>query len=256
MTGYAIPLSVARAARSPLRRPRRDFAVTSGDDFTLELTVYDSDAAAEPTNVSDAGVTLSIIDEASGEVLTEVGGTVYSAVDGRLNIPVAAADTTDLQGRYRHTIHLDLGSGITALAAGFVNIAPGSDTVVSDYVLPDDGDEVYMPDVDDHGTVTSGAIEIDATAARAHTLILGAADTEITMATFSRPNRLVSVLIMATQDDTGIRTITWPDSFRWQGGFSPSLSTAAGATDVIQALTTDSGATWIASIAYQVAAPE
>lgn len=35
-----------------------------------------------------------------------------------------------------------------------------------------------------------------------------------------------------TQDGTGSRTVTWPSGIRWEGGTPPTLSTAAGATDV------------------------
>ena len=35
------------------------------------------------------------------------------------------------------------------------------------------------------------------------------------------------------QDGTGSRTVTWPSSVKWAGGTAPTLSTAAGAVDII-----------------------
>ena len=105
-----------------------------------------------------------------------------------------------------------------------------------------------------HGNVTAGTLAVDTNAARVHTAILATSVTVLSITAGNRPNTLQSALLVLTQDGTGGRSVTFPNSFRWQGGFSPSLSTAPGATDGIQLMTFDSGATWIASIAFQVAA--
>jgi hypothetical protein len=44
-----------------------------------------------------------------------------------------------------------------------------------------------------------------------------------------------SLLIRFLQDGTGSRTIVWPADFKWPGGVTPVLSTAANAADVLQA---------------------
>jgi hypothetical protein len=41
------------------------------------------------------------------------------------------------------------------------------------------------------------------------------------------------IQITIIQDGTGSRTVTWPSSFKWQGGTPPTLSTAPGAKDII-----------------------
>lgn len=45
--------------------------------------------------------------------------------------------------------------------------------------------------------------------------------------------------LMAIQDATGSRTITWNSAFKWPGGTVPTLSTAAGAKDIITFISFD-----------------
>lgn len=40
-------------------------------------------------------------------------------------------------------------------------------------------------------------------------------------------------MLKLIQDGTGGRTVTWPASVRWSGGTAPTLSTGAGAIDLI-----------------------
>jgi hypothetical protein len=64
---------------------------------------------------------------------------------------------------------------------------------------------------------------------------------------FSNPpaaGKAGSLTLILIQDGTGSRTITWPDSVTWASGNAPTLSTSAGAVDIIQLFTTDGGTTW------------
>ena len=49
--------------------------------------------------------------------------------------------------------------------------------------------------------------------------------------------------------DTGSRTITWPTSFKWAGGLTQTLSTTAGAVDLLVATYRISTGFWYASLA-------
>ena len=51
-----------------------------------------------------------------------------------------------------------------------------------------------------------------------------------------------------TQDGTGGRTVTWPASVRWAGGVAPTLSTGAGALDIVVFETINGGTTWYGSL--------
>ena len=54
--------------------------------------------------------------------------------------------------------------------------------------------------------------------------------------------------LLLRQDGTGTRTVTWPASVVWAGGTAPTLTTAAGALDVVSFFTPDGGTTWIGKV--------
>jgi hypothetical protein len=51
--------------------------------------------------------------------------------------------------------------------------------------------------------------------------------------TLTSPNVVGNFLLTIIQDGTGGRTISWPASVKWPNGVAPTLSTAAGAMDVV-----------------------
>lgn len=51
--------------------------------------------------------------------------------------------------------------------------------------------------------------------------------------TFTAPSAEGSFMLRLVQDGTGSRTVTWPASVKWPGGTAPTLSTAAGAVDIV-----------------------
>jgi hypothetical protein len=59
-----------------------------------------------------------------------------------------------------------------------------------------------------------------------------------------------SFLLALIQDATGGRTVTWPAVAKWAGGTAPSLTAAAGATDLISFICTD-GTNWLGVVAGQ-----
>ena len=51
--------------------------------------------------------------------------------------------------------------------------------------------------------------------------------------TFTAPTNPCAVQLILVQDGVGSRTATWPATVKWPGGTAPTLSTAAGAIDII-----------------------
>lgn len=51
--------------------------------------------------------------------------------------------------------------------------------------------------------------------------------------TFSDPHGPCSIILKMVQDGTGSRTVTWPASVKWPDSTAPTLTTTAGATDLI-----------------------
>lgn len=57
--------------------------------------------------------------------------------------------------------------------------------------------------------------------------------TDAATLTFSNPiSGVAQYRLDLTQDGTGSRTVTWPGTVVWQGGSAPTLTTAAGKTDI------------------------
>lgn len=173
MTGYTIPLAFARQRRSPLVRNRRDLVATAGDDFALALTIYESESAAGPANITGAAAQLSIMEDDGGYVVGTADGVIVSASGGRMNIPVPASLTAELRGRYRLIIQLDFDSGVSAQVHGAINIEPGATGLsagsgeapdvglvfvsISDAVLTDDTGSVLVTVSIGDAVLTDGA---------------------------------------------------------------------------------------------------
>jgi len=68
-----------------------------------------------------------------------------------------------------------------------------------------------------------------------------------TTVSFANTSEAMSVTLIRDKDDnTTARTITWPDSIKWDGGSAPTLMTTSqsGRVQQFQLLTRDSGVTW------------
>lgn len=57
-----------------------------------------------------------------------------------------------------------------------------------------------------------------------------------------------SLSLYLKQDGTGGRSVTWPAAVKWPGGTAPSLSSAAGKTDLVILETLDGGTTWYGTL--------
>jgi len=89
---------------------------------------------------------------------------------------------------------------------------------------------------------TTGTVDLSLATAHVHARTL----TGNTTFTFSGAVSGVAceLILFATQDGTGSRTITWPASVKWPAATAPTISTAAGRTDQFRFVTIDGGTTW------------
>ena len=62
-------------------------------------------------------------------------------------------------------------------------------------------------------------------------------------------SKAVTLTIIARQDATGGRTITWPAGTKWPGGVVPPATTTANATDLWVLTTYDGGTNWFGALA-------
>ncbi len=141
---------------------------------------------------------------------------------------------------------INLGGGPTIRSGAgapesVVTAAPGSIYLRTDAAS---GTAVYFKDV---GTGTTGWVTrqaesylgtsiavnfaVNCNTAHAINYTIGA---NITMTGFSNGRVGQTQVVMITQDATGSRLITWPATIKWAGGAAPTLSTAAGKTDVFE----------------------
>lgn len=51
--------------------------------------------------------------------------------------------------------------------------------------------------------------------------------------TFTQPTNPCNLLLVLTQDGTGSRLATWPNTVKWPAGTAPTLTTAASAVDIV-----------------------
>ena len=72
--------------------------------------------------------------------------------------------------------------------------------------------------------------------------------------TFTAPSNPCNLVLMLIQDGTGGRTATWPATVKWVGGSAPTLSTAAGAVDIVSFYYDGTNYYGVASLAFAVPA--
>jgi hypothetical protein len=117
------------------------------------------------------------------------------------------------------------------------------------------GIALLVTTVQDLGNVTTPSVAVDLTTQRVYAFVAAAPTLALVVSTTTPPGMFITGLIAITQDATGGRTMTFPSTFRWQGGYAPSLSVVPGATDILQVSTWDGGLHWFAAIAMQAPPP-
>jgi cytoskeletal protein CcmA (bactofilin family) len=102
-------------------------------------------------------------------------------------------------------------------------------------------------------TAATGSYSLDCGAANFWDLTLTG---NITIAPTNVPpaTRVWSGTIVAKQDATGGRTITWPAGTKYAGGVVPPATTTANALDIWSIMTYDGGTTYIVSLSVKAAA--
>lgn len=94
-------------------------------------------------------------------------------------------------------------------------------------------------------TATTGSTTVDLANGNSQTLTLNSSTT-LTL-TGAADGTSCTLSLHIVQDGTGGRVITWPAAVKWPGGTAPTLSTAAGAHDLVVLETYNGGVTWYAN---------
>lgn len=135
---------------------------------------------------------------------------LYDVGTGPNQIPVLSEDPGETTGgRFLRD------DGTWAAAAGDAG-PPG---IPNPEVGEDLGESGSAFEVSDMSTATVAKVELTA-------------NTTVTFPGSGDSGDVKSFTLVVVQDDTGGRTITWPNNVLWAGGAAPGLSPAAGAVDV------------------------
>jgi len=94
------------------------------------------------------------------------------------------------------------------------------------------------------GTNTTSTTDLDFTAGNVFFYILAVATTTFTFSNPSASGTACSFTLIAKQDATGSRAITWPASVDWAGGTAPTPTATANSVDIYTFLTVDGGTIW------------
>lgn len=94
-------------------------------------------------------------------------------------------------------------------------------------------------------TATGSATTVNLANGNSQVLTLNASTTLTLSGATSGTSCTLSLYVV--QDGTGGRTVTWPAGVKWPGGTPPTLSSAAGARDLVVLETLDGGTTWYAN---------
>ena len=192
------------------------------------------------TIANNSGVYAATINAASHTVGTTftANATLVNAaavnVTGQVNTATFYAATSANVGTV-------FTANTTALAAA-ANLAMSNNYIVAPAL------KAYSEFVTTNAAST-GATTLDLSASNFFNLTLTGSVTF----TFSNPpsGRAFSFTIVAKQDATGGRTITWPAGSKYAGAVTPPATTTANAVDIWSVMTYDAGSTYIVSLAVK-----
>ena len=235
-------------------------------DNEIDIDVNEANLSITESQISDLGsyitadstdaLTNKTIDaDATGNVLTNIGSSEIKSeiITGQTTVTAVSgdflllSDTSDT-GNLKKVDALDFltgGGGISAVVDDTTPQLGGNlDVNGFDIVSVSDGNVDIAPDGTGQVQVIASTVYFDAEFDNGNS---GAADTidwrqgnkqlttltDNTTLTFTAPGGAASLILRIVQDGTGSRTITWPGNVRWPGGTAPTLSTAAGAIDIV-----------------------
>lgn len=148
----------------------------------------------------------------------DASGSVSFDGSGNVELPVTVADNS-----HNHTI-----ANVTGLQTALDGKATKSALVTA--------------------TTNGGSYALDVVNYDTFAVTLGA---NTTISVSGTPSNHTTFTLVVIQDATGGRTITWPASFKFNGGIAPPQTTTANAVDVWSILTYNGGSTYIVSLAVK-----
>jgi hypothetical protein len=183
-------------------------------------------------------------------VNTAITIQTYPTSNGTLSFEGSAGQlfsvTNDLSGSIFSVNDVSGIPSLEVFANGQINIAQFGGNVFFSNTIVDSPTMKGYKEFANTASIT-GATTLDLSTTNIYNITLTGSAT----LTFSNPptsGTLYSLMIIAKQDATGSRTITWPASVKWPNASAPTLSTAANAVDVLNFFTVDGGTTYYGAL--------
>lgn len=152
--GLAIPITLETARRNPVREPVRNLVLTTGDDTTFAISVYEPDGS--PTDISGSAVTLTVttapMDPGShgwgygngygyggagydyglgwltcrDRIVFQTYGDLTDPCCGQATLTLPREATANWRGRYRLLFSLDSPDGGCVQSVGVLDVRHGA----------------------------------------------------------------------------------------------------------------------------------
>ena len=221
--------------------PNINVGVTTATSFVGNLTGSVTDLTSQPA------ITVGLVTATSlsGPITGNVTGNVVGNVTGNVTGTIAGDVTGDVTGNATGTsggLGINYNGGWTG--AGTSQISAGVVTATTFYGDGSNLEGVSSGPVSQQSIgITSATTTIDLSNGNV-IYATQSADTTVSFASTANGN----VYFIRTKDDnTTARTITWPDSIKWEGGTAPTLiQVNPRSTDaqIFLLVTRDMGLTW------------
>jgi len=162
---------------------------------------------------------------------TSVNKVAITAPATSATLTLADGSTLALSGAYSCTLTVSGATTLTLPTSGTLAVL-GANTFTGAQALGNNNllsikQATYNSEIDDGNSSTADTIDWSAGHRHKSTL------TGNCTYTFIAPSGVCSLVLKVVQDGTGSRTVSWPASVKWGSGTPPTLTTTAGATDIV-----------------------
>jgi hypothetical protein len=234
-------------------------AFTDGDTVYVSPTTPGTFTATKPTapnyaihvgHILRAHGSLGVL-LVSVENRAEVFGAITATSVNKVAItqPATAAtltladgSTLATSGAFSATLTSTGATNVTLPTTGTLSTLAGTETLTNKKI--GNHSETFTSP-----TISAGTLTLNLANSNIFNVALNANVTTLSITNVTA-SAAVSFTLILTADGTP-RTITWPGSILWPGGTAPTLTSTNGKRDMIVFVTTDTGTTWLATVAGQ-----
>ena len=260
MTQFAAPTSYL--AGTGLNLAGNTFSNTGVLSITSNTGLSTNTSATGNVTITNTGVTSLVagtnvsLSGSTGAVTVSVSGTVGAATTAT-NLAGTTQYSLPYQSASATTSYLSPGTANSVLQTNSTGSAPSwtnaptiSGANISGVLQTTGGTltgttTFSAPYLETGVAVTAASTtNINCSLGNEFLVTMGANITSLTFSNVPASGSVYSATLFLTQSGSGSFLVTWPGSVQWAGAVAPTLSLAAGLTDVVTLVTKDGGTTW------------